>query len=315
MFKKYAALIITIAIIVFFASTHGIDFSNERDRHIFYVLRLPRVLLAFFAGGALAIAGQAFQALFANSLASPYTLGVASGASLGAAIAIWLGASTILGTGFMAFWGAIAVVSVVWMIGFKGRGLSPTGILLVGVAINLFCAGAITFIQVFLSPSGIQKIMHWMMGGVAVVGFESLVAIIPLSLIGLVFLFFRAGAMNVMGLGDDFALAHGVNAKRERLVVFVVISAVIAVVVAQTGPIGYIGLVVPHIGRSLMGTSFRKSLLAVFMTGAGLLVLADFIARVLSPSADFPVGVVTSILGAPLFLGLVLRNGEGLRAP
>ena len=274
-------------------------------------LRLPRVLTAMVVGLGLAVAGVTFQGLLRNPLADPYVLGTASGAALGAAIAVILPVRTlVLEFGLLhglAFLGALGAVFVVYRLSRVGS-LSPlTSLLLTGYAVGSLLAAGLAM-AMYVSGAGLRQIFSYLLGGFDASSWLRLGTAAPLILVASILIMLRARALNGLLLGEETASHLGVDVKRERAVLLGLGSLVTAAAVAVSGLIGFVGLVVPHVVRLLVGPNARLVLPLSALFGAILMVLADLAARLLG---DIPVGVVTAVVGAPFFLALLRRARSG----
>ena len=279
-------------------------------------LRLPRVLLGLLAGGSLAVVGASFQTLLRNSLATPYTLGVSFAAALGAFLALSLPALqfrlgpfssvTILALAF-----AGAQVLSLDRIAQRRREMSTHELLLAGVTLNFVFAAAIMLVRFLADPLRLRAMDRWMMGGLQVAGFGEL-QFLPWFLVpALAVLFVRARALDQIAVGEEMARARGVAVDRVQRSVLLAGSAAVATLVAITGPIGFVGLLVPHAARRIFGTSHPMLLAACWWMGGAFLVIADAIARALNLAgrgSELPVGVLTALAGGPLFLLLLLSR-------
>jgi iron complex transport system permease protein len=281
-------------------------------------LRLPRVLLAALAGGGLAVAGTAFQALTRNPLADPAVLGVAGGAALGAVLGhLWGLEGSLAGTvglSAVAFAGALIAAVVVYLIAASGGGLPVQTLLLAGVITGLFFSAAITMVVSLVDFAQLGGILHWLMGSLGIVGYRAVVVIAVGTVAGSAMIYAQARALNLLALGEESALQLGVEAERVKRIVFVGASLLTGVIVAQTGPIGFVGLIVPHAARLAIGADNRLLLPVAAGAGATFLVLADTLARLAIQPAELPVGVVTAFCGAPFFVYL-LRTRLRRRSP
>jgi ABC-type Fe3+-siderophore transport system permease subunit len=274
-------------------------------------LRLPRVLTAMVVGLGLAVAGVTFQGLLRNPLADPYVLGTASGAALGAAIAVILPVRTlVLEFGLLhglAFLGALGAVFVVYRLS-RVSGLSPlTSLLLTGYAVGSLLAAGLAM-AMYVSGAGLRQIFAYLLGGFDAASWLRLATAAPLILGASIFIAVRARALNGLLLGEETAAHLGVDVRRERAILLGLGSLVTAAAVAVSGLIGFVGLVVPHVVRLLVGPNARLVLPLSALFGAILMVLADLAARLLG---DIPVGVVTAVVGAPFFLALLRRARAG----
>ncbi len=318
-------ILIFLAIIVFIIapfwgieslSVKSIFQCNDQVRSdIFWKIRLPRVIAAFLAGAALAISGMTFQAMFRNPLATPFTLGVSSGAAFGAAIYIKLGVIfSILGVSgqsLSAFIGAILSVLLVYGISQIKKGFTTATMLIAGVAINFFFSSLILFIQYLSDFANSFRIIRWLMGGFEIVGFRPVFTILPFVLVGSAFIFLLNHELNLLTLGEDIALSRGVDVKKIKMALFFTTSLMIGGVVSICGPIGFIGMMAPHICRLLIGAEHRFLSPASFVFGGAFLVLCDTLSRLLIAPAEIPVGVITALLGGPFFLWLLLSGSSG----
>ncbi|MGV3540277.1 MAG: FecCD family ABC transporter permease [Rufibacter sp.] len=276
-------------------------------------LRLPRLLQAFLTGASLAFAGYLMQALVNNALADPYLLGTASGASLGASFSFFLFADvTFMGLylpPFFALLGSFGVTLVVVLFGSRRGQLIPSQMLLVGIALSSLLVALVSLIM-FLSESDSQlkSVVFWSMGGFEKADWGNLGY--PATGLGLslVLFFFLQRHLNVLLLGAERAETLGLDVRLIRWVMLVTVSLVTGFAVAFSGPIGFVGLMVPHITRALLGTTNRFNLLACALTGGLFLVVCDLIARLLYPPAGLPVGIVTSFFGVPFFVYLLRRK-------
>jgi len=281
---------------------------------IFWKIRLPRVITAFLAGAALAISGMAFQAVFRNPLATPFTLGVSSGAAFGAAVYIKIGlifsVLGVSGQSLSAFIGAILSVLLVYGISQINKGFTTTTMLIAGVAINFFFSSLILFIQYLSDFANSFRIIRWLMGGFEIVGFRPVYTLLPFVVIGSTVVFLLTHELNLFTLGEDIALSRGVDIKKIKMVLFFATSFMIGGIVSICGPIGFIGMMAPHICRLLIGADHRFLTPASFFFGGAFLVFCDTLSRILIAPAEIPVGVVTALLGGPFFLWLLLSGAS-----
>jgi iron complex transport system permease protein len=275
-------------------------------------LRLPRLLLAALAGASLAVAGAAFQALTRNPLADPAVLGVAGGAALGAVVSqiaglegTWL---ATVGLSVAAFAGALVAATAVYLIASAGGRLPIQTLLLAGVITGLFFSAAITLIISLVDFARLGGILHWLMGSLEALGYRPVVVMACGAAIGMGVVYAEARALNLLALGEESALQLGVEAERVKRVIFLAASLLTAVVVAHTGPIGFVGLIVPHAVRLCFGSDNRLLIPLSAGVGASFLVLADTVARVVVRPAELPVGVITAFCGAPFFVYLLRRR-------
>ena len=286
--------------------------GDEVASRIVWQLRVPRLLLALLAGGALAVCGASFQTLFGNPLAEPYTLGVAGGAALGAVLAQQLGSAAgvarLPGFSMVAaasFAGALAASAVVVLV---ARRRSTGTLLLAGVAVALTSSALILFVQYLADFSRTFRMVRWMMGGLAVVGYREVLWVAPWIALGVFALFLLRRDLDQLATGEELAASRGVNLDRLRVSVVAAVSLMVGALVAVTGPIGFVGLIVPHWVRRGVGHMHVRVLPWAFLAGGAFLALCDLLARRILAPADLPVGVLTAIVGGPFFLWILLRR-------
>ncbi|MFP4417776.1 MAG: FecCD family ABC transporter permease [Chitinivibrionales bacterium] len=283
------------------------------DWQIFFELRLPRVITAFVAGGSLAVAGMVFQALFRNPLATPFTLGISSGASCGAALIILFGiGGTVLSTPFTtlgAFGGALAATVLVYALSAVTRSTSGVTMLLAGIAVSFSFSAVLLFLQYLSDLKHSFQIVRWLMGGVEVHGYTRLLFMFPLVMTGLSIIALHLPHLDHFLTGEHLATSRGINIEATRRWLFFATSISVAGVVASCGPIGFIGMMVPHVCRLLIGSNHRRLGPLCFLFGGAFLVVCDTIARVIIAPSEMPVGVLTALLGGPFFLWILLSRG------
>lgn len=288
--------------------------ADDVEARILMDVRIPRVSLGFLAGAGLATAGMAFQALFRNALATPYTLGVSAGASLGTAVYVYTGViasvAGIPGQACAAFAGAVAAIALVYSLGRAAGALSPPTLLLAGVAVSFLCTSLIIAIQYVGDVSTSFRIGRWLVGGLEVVGFAPVLDVIPFVLVGLLILFAVSRELDLLVIGDESAATRGVPVQAVKHLVFAAASLMVGGVVATCGPIGFVGLVVPHIGRILMGPRHRTLAPFCVVIGGAFLVVCDTVGRTVVAPIEIPVGIITSLIGGPFFLALLVK-GQG----
>ena len=285
---------------------------------ILWQLRIPRVLMAFIAGTALATSGMAFQAMFRNPLATPFTLGVSSGASLGAAVSIqqhWvfaiLGMSSV---SLSAFLGAVVSILLVYGLTAGSRqGSSTATMLLAGVAVSFFFSSVILFLQYISDFTQTYQMLRWVMGGLnSIVSFGDVLNVFPFMVAGCLIVWYLTHELNLLATGEEFAFSHGVNVNQTKLLLFFAVSLMVGSVVAVCGPIGFVGLMVPHICRLLVGPDHRYLFPATWIFGGAFLVICDTVSRSLMAPMELPVGILTALLGGPFFLWLLLARRREL---
>ncbi len=287
--------------------------TPNTDGEIFFYQRVPRVLLALASGGALAAVGAAFQVLFKNPLVEPYTLGITGGSALGAFIAIsvpslWVAWGPFTSSQLFAAVGSFATLALIYYLARRPEGMQVTTLLLIGVTISIFCGGAILLITYLASPSQVVMFQRWMMGGIDVVGYREVASVCPLLLPGLGLIIFRSNDLNHLSLGDEMALGHGVDVKRVQKDVFIGGGLATAAVVSIAGPISFVGLIVPHMVRRLSGFDQRIVLPGSFLLGGAALAACDTLARTIIAPTELPVGIITAVIGGPLFIRLLLSR-------
>lgn len=290
--------------------------AEEGQLKILWTLRMPRVAVGFLAGAGLAIAGMAFQAMFRNPLATPFTLGVSSGASLGAAVYIHLGLAfsflRIPGESWFAFAGALVTIAVVYGLARAARGASNVTMLLAGVAVSFFFSSMILFLQYLSDLTRTFRMVRWVMGGLDVVGLDSVLTVLPFVFAGCAVVLYFRHELNLITTGEELAVARGVEVDRVKFVVFFVASIMVGAIVSMCGPIGFVGLMAPHICRLLIGPDHRTLTPATILFGGVFLVVCDTVARTVIAPTELPVGILTALLGGPFFVWLLLtRAGRG----
>jgi len=277
------------------------------DGRVLFGLRIPRAVLGGLVGAGLAASGSALQALLRNPLADPFVLGVSGGAALGATVALALGLLTLAGPPLFAFVGALAAMALVLA---AGRSSSPYSALLTGVVFNAFAAAIITCIKTLLTPDRLGEVLYWLAGSLGYERPRTLLLGTGVQILALGLLWVESARLNLLSLGDEEAASLGVPVRRTRALVLVAASLSVAGAVALAGLVGFVGLIVPHLLRLWLGPDQRLLVPASALGGAAFLVLADTATRVLFPvfHAEPPVGVVTAVLGGPLFVWLLNRR-------
>jgi iron complex transport system permease protein len=295
------------------AFDRSVPFAENVDAQIFFVARLPRVVAAMLVGAGLATAGVVFQALLRNPLAAPETLGVSIGASLGAMIAITLlpptsiaGVSSVSVASFLGSLGALAVVYALSVA--RSRGMSSTVLLLGGVVLTTFLGAIVSFVQYLADFTKTFQMVRWLMGSLDVGSYGAIAAALaPLALAAVGYATLPR-TLDLMTLGPDAAAARGVDVARAERVALVSASLSTGAAVSLGGPIGFVGIVVPHLVRMLVGSDHRLVLPGAALFGAAFLIGCDLVARTIDPPVELPVGIVTALIGGPLFLWLLLRR-------
>jgi iron complex transport system permease protein len=283
----------------------------EPEHQIFMLVRLPRMLAAMLVGSALAAAGCALQALLRNPLAEPFTLGISSGSSLAAVIAIRVGVEDAFGgagVGLSALAGAIGTLILVERLARIGRHLPPATIVLAGVTISMFCSSASVLIQYTSDFSEVSRMLAWMIGALDSVRLSDVQLAAAPIVVGLIVMLVYARELNALAAGPDVAASLGVAVGRTETIIFAVASLLVGVAIALAGPVGFIGLVVPHSLRALLGPDHRLLVPASMFGGAILLMICDTLARTLTYPALLPTGAVTAVLGGPFFIGILVQR-------
>ncbi len=281
------------------------------DSEIFFFHRLPRVILAFLAGSALGLTGAVFQAILRNPLATPYTLGITGGGSLGAVIAItvpnlYFSWGIFNAVQLLSLVGSTAAMAFIYFLARTQGRLSMNSLLLAGISVSIFSGAMILFLRYLANPNFLLSVERWLMGGLDVTGFNEIALLFPLYLPGIGLLFLQMRSLNQLTLGDEIAAGYGVDVKRVQQCAFIGGSLATAGVVAVAGPIGFIGLVVPHIVRRLSGVNQVIVLPASFIAGGAFLVACDTMARTMFYPREIPVGIITALIGVPIFIHLLI---------
>ncbi|TKS55221.1 iron ABC transporter permease [Luteimonas yindakuii] len=282
---------------------------STRDISVVWNLRIPRALLGAMVGASLALAGASLQGLFGNPLADPGIVGVTQGASLGAVAAIVLGASAL---GYWtipvaAFLGGALATTLIYLLARPGRGEGTATLLLVGIAIGAACSAAIGLLTYVADSAELQSLVFWQMGSLARVGWTDVAAAAPVFAVGVGALLTMATPLDMLALGERQARHIGLDVRSARLRLITFSALLVGSAVAFAGSIGFVGLVVPHVVRLIVGPGHRLLLPLSALLGALLVVLADTAARTLDPPSEIPLGLFTAAIGAPFFLWLVLR--------
>jgi len=291
----------------------SIPFAENPDAQIFFVARLPRALAGALVGAALAASGVVLQALLGNPLATPFTLGVSAGAALGAMLAITFPAAlAVLGFSSVpvaSLAGAVGAAAIVYALATgRRRGLSTNVLLLAGVTLNAFFSAVILFVQYLADYSQTFRAVRWLMGDLDVAGYGSIVAALPLVAVAFACFAWLPRALNLLTLGEDAAASRGIDVVGAQRLAFFSASLATGAAVSLAGPIGFIGIVVPHLVRLITGADHRVVLPASALFGAAFLVACDVLARTLLAPMELPVGIITAMIGGPFFLWLLVRR-------
>ncbi len=274
-------------------------------------VRIPRVLASLLVGGALAGAGCALQALLRNPLAEPFTLGISSGSSLAAVLAIRFGVEGAFGgagVSAAALFGAMATLLVVWRLARVGSALPPATLILAGVTLSMFCSAASVLIQYTSDFTEVSRMLRWMLGGLDSMQLTTVQYAAAPILGGLFLLALHGRALNALAAGPEVAASLGVPVARTTAVVFLLASLLVGAAIAVAGPIGFVGLIVPHALRAILGPDHRLLIPASVFGGAVLLTICDTLARTVTAPAPLPTGAVTALLGGPFFVMILVKQ-------
>jgi iron complex transport system permease protein len=291
----------------------SIPFADNPDAQIFFIARLPRTLAGATVGALFAASGVVFQGLLRNPLATPFTLGVSTGAALGAVMAITFNWSIAI-AGFSAvpvaaFAGSLIAVAIVYALArARHRGLSTTVLLLAGVTMNAFFSAVILFVQYFANFADTYRTLRWLMGDLDVSSYEPILAALPAIVVSLGVFAWLARPLNLLALGPDSAESRGLDVARAQRAAFVSASLATGAAVSIGGPIGFVGIIIPHLVRLVVGPDHRLVLPAATLFGAAFLVGCDLVARTALAPIELPVGIITAMIGGPFFLWLLIRR-------
>lgn len=273
--------------------------------NIIFNVRLPRVILAMIVGASLALAGAAFQGLLKNPLADPYTLGISSGASVAAVLVLFFQIEVLmLGKFTLPVAGIIGgFLTLLLVIGFSqliDRNFSVETVILTGIIVSSFL-GSLLSLMIALTGEELRQIINWLLGSVAMRGYDYIWLAIPFLIIGTLLIFFNSDELNVLSFGEETAKQLGVDVKKRKYMLLIGASLLTGSSVAVSGTIGFVGLVIPHMTRMLVGPNHRRLLPLSFLNGASFLVLADLVSRTIIAPQELPIGVITALIGAPVF--------------
>lgn len=288
--------------------------SKNVDSTIVLSIRLPMAISAIIVGASLGISGAIFQAILRNPLADPYILGISAGAALGAAVAQAL-MLTSIPVSLSAFLGAIGSMIFVYLLSISSGRSTPLYLILAGVAISALLGSVMSFVMLLSNTMQVKiySIMLWIMGGIKEIGVHELIFVSTIFIILILFAIVLSPYLDILSFGDEKALSLGVHVERARLLSMIVASLLAGIAVYLSGIVGFVGLVVPHITRLVIGPSHKKLLVVSMFIGSIFLLLSDLIARTVLKPIVIPVGVITSLIGAPFFLYLLLRVYRGYR--
>lgn len=309
-------LLLVLALLSPFAGTAKLDLSalfeaGSLSQRIFLELRLPRILLAFFTGGTLALAGLLFQTLFRNALMTPFTLGVSGGAVLGAGISIKLGLGLVFGISAVSLFGFVGAFSTVLLLILLSRYLKKAeqeSLLLLGIALSFFYSSALMVIFYLSSFTETATIMRFTMGSLSVVGYSHVITVSFFAAMLLFALWLKRFELQLLSISDEQAALKGVNTQRLTYLFLLITSLAIGVLVSLTGPIGFVGLIIPHMMRKLCRKPLSSLIVPVFFLGGLFLLACDTVARFFSSGSEIPIGVVTALVGGPFFIYLIISK-------
>ena len=291
------------------------EYSSGPMHDVVWVIRFPRVVLAIAIGMSLSISGVVMQAIVKNPLADPYILGRSSGASLGATFAIMLGFGAVLGgnfVGVMAFIGALLVsFGVLLLANIKGSATSSK-LILAGMALSAVCSSFSNFIiYIANDKTGMQSVTYWLLGSLAGAKWETDIIILPIVIIACLFFWSRYRVLNLMLLGDDVSITLGTDLHKPRHIYLIITSIMIGLSVYCAGVIGFVGLIIPHAVRMIFGTDHKKLIPISALVGSIFMIFADALSRIIIPNSEIPIGILISMVGAPVFIYLMVKKSYG----
>ena len=291
------------------------EYSSGPMHDVVWVIRFPRVVLAIAIGMSLSISGVVMQAIVKNPLADPYILGISSGASLGATFAIMLGFGAVLGgnfVGVMAFIGALLVsFGVLLLANIKGSATSSK-LILAGMALSAVCSSFSNFIiYIANDKTGMQSVTYWLLGSLAGAKWETDIIILPIVIIACLFFWSRYRVLNLMLLGDDVSITLGTDLHKPRHIYLIITSIMIGLSVYCAGVIGFVGHIIPHAVRMIFGTDHKKLIPISALVGSIFMIFADALSRIIIPNSEIPIGILISMVGAPVFIYLMVKKSYG----
>jgi iron complex transport system permease protein len=283
---------------------------DDPARLIVLRIRLPRILLAGLVGFSLSLGGVIFQALLRNPLADPFILGVSSGSAFGAVLGIFLGFTFSLGIPLMSFGGALLSIYLVLSLGTRKMGMESSTILLTGVILNAFFTAIIMFFISTISDTRLHTMLFWLYGDLSQSRYGPLLILVPVLILASLILYGFAKDLNLITAGEETAFQLGAEVERTKKFCLFLVSLVIGLVVSFSGLIGFVGLIIPHLGRMAFGSDHRLLIPVASLAGAVFLIAADTLARILISPSELPVGVITAFMGAPFFIYLLKKKGS-----
>ena len=287
--------------------------EGNMSEKIIMNIRAPRVLMALFTGAGLAISGVTFQGLFKNPMGDPFVLGVSSGAALGATIGLIfnLEKNNYILITLLAFGGAVVTLMLVYNVARVGNKIPIEILLLSGIAISFLCNSLISLIMI-LKKEAMDKIIYWTLGSLNTSSYKQVLLIVPIVVLGSLFIYRRYKDLNILSIGEEDAYSLGVEVEKVKKELIIISSLIVAALVSVTGIIGFVGLIIPHIARMIVGSNHRELIPFSFILGALFLAVCDTISRVIIAPGELPVGAVTALLGAPYFIYLLWKKKRGL---
>ncbi len=290
-----------------FSLVSGGDSTNSTAGTILWKIRLPRIILAAVVGATLSLGGMVFQALLRNPLAEPYILGISGGSAVGAISGILLGLSFFPGVTLFSFLGSMLTLGAVLILSGGRSSTGKNSLLLGGVMMNAFCGAFIMFLISISQGSKVQEIIYWLMGNLSMASSSNL-SLLLLCLPCFIVILLLARPLNIMLTGREAAIAMGINVRLISMILLITTSMMVSLVVCQSGLIGFVGLLIPHLFRMFFGADHRLLGPSCILGGGSFLVLCDLFARTMPKHGEIPVGVITALIGAPLFIFLLWRS-------
>jgi iron complex transport system permease protein len=288
----------------------GRDASDSMIQTIIWHIRFPRVLLAAMVGAVLSVGGLVFQALLRNPLAEPYILGISGGAAIGGIIGIILGLSRFPGVTLTAFAGSMCTLMLVMIISSGQSILKRDSLLLAGVMVNAFCSAIIMFLVSMTQDARLHNIIFWLMGDMSMSDLNQIGILAAILIPGFILIFCLSHAMNLLLMGREMAMSMGLQLKTITVTLLVATSFMISATVSHCGLIGFVGLVIPHLLRMVLGPDHRVLVPACILGGGAYMVFCDLLARTLPRQGEMPAGVITALIGAPIFIALLKRSNR-----
>ena len=288
----------------------NVDHITKSTIAIIWNMRSPRVIMGLIAGAGLALCGSTMQTTVNNPISEPYILGISAGATFGATLLIILGLKSFIGFG--AFLGAIIATIIVLVIASASKKITTTSLILSGVVVNaLFSAISNFIISIGANSDSMMTIKFWTMGSLASSSWGSIILPLTIVLVACIFFMTQHRIMNAMLMGDEVAITLGISLQKYRMIYMLVISFITGILVSSCGIIGFVGLITPHIARTLVGTNHQKMIPISIILGSLFVVWADVLSRCLIPNAELPIGIFTALVGAPFFVYIVIKNQKG----